>query len=156
MRDSLVAAAEAYAKANPSPTPSPSPAASPPRSPAPARPTAAAPSVSPSPTPLPECAKDENSSECKIAKNLQEIQKLDLPIGWVDSGDDKYRRRPGSDLGGWWKQWCWHWPGWLITALAISFGAPFWFDLLNKFIAVRSAVKPHEKIPEERIEAVNQ
>lgn len=29
--------------------------------------------------------------------------------------------------------------GWLITALAISLGAPFWFDLLNKFINLRAA-----------------
>lgn len=29
--------------------------------------------------------------------------------------------------------------GWLITALAISFGAPFWFDLLTKFINLRGA-----------------
>jgi len=27
--------------------------------------------------------------------------------------------------------------GWLITALAISLGAPFWFDLLNKFVQLR-------------------
>ena len=35
--------------------------------------------------------------------------------------------------------------GWLMTALAISFGAPFWFDTLNKFMVVRSTVKPQEK-----------
>ncbi len=29
--------------------------------------------------------------------------------------------------------------GWLITALAISLGAPFWFDLLNKLMKVRGA-----------------
>jgi hypothetical protein len=40
--------------------------------------------------------------------------------------------------------------GWLPTVLAISLGAPFWFDLLNKFIVIRSAVKPKEKSPEER------
>ncbi|MEP6674686.1 MAG: hypothetical protein ABJA78_06015 [Ferruginibacter sp.] len=27
--------------------------------------------------------------------------------------------------------------GWLLTALAISLGAPFWFDLLNKFVQIR-------------------
>ncbi|WP_276482656.1 hypothetical protein [Paraflavitalea pollutisoli] len=27
--------------------------------------------------------------------------------------------------------------GWLITALAVSLGAPFWFDLLNKFVKLR-------------------
>jgi hypothetical protein len=39
--------------------------------------------------------------------------------------------------------------GWLLTAIAISLGAPFWFDMLNKIIIVRSTVKPHEKSPEE-------
>ena len=38
------------------------------------------------------------------------------------------------------------WLGFLITALAISLGAPFWFDLLNKFINLRvSGAKPDEK-----------
>ena len=27
--------------------------------------------------------------------------------------------------------------GWLITGLAVSLGAPFWFDLLNKFMNIR-------------------
>jgi hypothetical protein len=35
--------------------------------------------------------------------------------------------------------------GWFVTALAISFGAPFWFDTLNRFMVVRSTVKPQEK-----------
>jgi hypothetical protein len=39
--------------------------------------------------------------------------------------------------------------GLLITAFAISLGAPFWFDLLNKFMIVRATVKPKEKSPDE-------
>jgi hypothetical protein len=35
--------------------------------------------------------------------------------------------------------------GWLVTGLAISLGAPFWFDTLNKFMVVRSTIKPQEK-----------
>ncbi len=35
--------------------------------------------------------------------------------------------------------------GWAITALALSLGAPFWFDTLNKFMQLRSAVKPKDK-----------
>jgi hypothetical protein len=35
--------------------------------------------------------------------------------------------------------------GWILTAIALSFGAPFWFDLLNKFMVVRSTIKPQEK-----------
>jgi hypothetical protein len=33
----------------------------------------------------------------------------------------------------------------LLTAVAVSLGAPFWFDVLNKFIAFRSSGKPPEK-----------
>jgi len=35
--------------------------------------------------------------------------------------------------------------GYLLTALAVSFGAPFWFDLLNKFIQLRGAGKKPEE-----------
>jgi hypothetical protein len=42
-----------------------------------------------------------------------------------------------------------HWAGWLITALAVSLGAPFWFDMLNKIMVVRSTVKPSEKSGDE-------
>jgi hypothetical protein len=31
-----------------------------------------------------------------------------------------------------------------MTALAISLGAPFWFDMLNKVMSVRSAGKAPE------------
>jgi hypothetical protein len=43
--------------------------------------------------------------------------------------------------------------GWILTILAISLGAPFWFDLLNKFMNIRSAGKsPDEaaKKPEKK------
>jgi hypothetical protein len=35
--------------------------------------------------------------------------------------------------------------GWFITALAGSLGAPFWFDLLNRFINIRNAGKAPEE-----------
>lgn len=36
--------------------------------------------------------------------------------------------------------------GWLITALAVSLGAPFWFDLLNKVMKIRgTGSKPEEE-----------
>ncbi|MBC7745614.1 MAG: hypothetical protein H7096_10965 [Flavobacterium sp.] len=36
-----------------------------------------------------------------------------------------------------------HFFGFLLTAIAISLGAPFWFDLLNKLMKLRSSIK-HE------------
>ncbi len=102
---------------------------------------------------LEEACKDEDSPKCKYVATQQQIQSLGLPIGWDQKNDPK-RYWTGwtwkGDKGGWWEQVMWHWLGWLLTALAISLGAPFWFDLLNKFIVVRSAVKPHEKSPEEK------
>ena len=42
--------------------------------------------------------------------------------------------------------------GWLLTAFAISLGAPFWFDTLNRLMVIRSTVKPKEKSGEEASE----
>ena len=39
--------------------------------------------------------------------------------------------------------------GWFITAVATTMGAPFWFDILNKVMVIRSTVKPNEKSPPE-------
>ena len=39
--------------------------------------------------------------------------------------------------------------GWILTAIAISLGAPFWFDSLNKIMVIRSTVKPQEKSKDE-------
>jgi hypothetical protein len=66
----------------------------------------------------------------------EDLKSLTLPIG--GSPLDDFKGRPFRSLG-----------GWLLTALAASLGAPFWFDLLNKLMVVRSTVKPHEKSPEE-------
>jgi hypothetical protein len=35
-----------------------------------------------------------------------------------------------------------HLAGWIITAVAVSLGAPFWFDTLNKFMNVRAGGRP--------------
>ena len=57
-----------------------------------------------------------------------------------------------SSLGlGWnsWKLWedfKWHSiPGWLITILALSLGAPFWFDLLKKVVNIKNELQPKPK-----------
>jgi hypothetical protein len=42
--------------------------------------------------------------------------------------------------------------GWLIVAFAATLGAPFWFDVLNKVMVIRSTVKPNEKSPNEASE----
>lgn len=38
--------------------------------------------------------------------------------------------------------WFWKLFGLLLTGVAVSLGAPFWFDLLDRFMVVRSTLKP--------------
>lgn len=72
-----------------------------------------------------------------------------IPLGWVykqepnQTEQDFQRdwRRVPSTAGGWLMKLA----GLLFTTFAISLGAPFWFDILNKFMVVRSTVKPDEK-----------
>jgi hypothetical protein len=52
-------------------------------------------------------------------------------IGW---GPEESERNNPTD-------WLLRILGWLISIAAISLGAPFWFDTLNKFINIRSAGK---------------
>jgi hypothetical protein len=78
----------------------------------------------------------------------QKIESLPFPIGW-----DSQRPVWAWELkGNQWVGMAGRWLGWLLTAIAISLGAPFWFDLLNKIMVIRSTVKPHEKSPEESSE----
>lgn len=78
----------------------------------------------------------EKWSEAKV----REFVSLGLPLGW--SRTAFYETDP----------WVWikRVLGWMVTTLAISLGAPFWFDVLNKIMVIRSTVKPHEKSPEEK------
>jgi hypothetical protein len=69
-----------------------------------------------------------------------------LPIGWPALPHPAYGMR--------WMNGCFGGAllrllGWLLTALAVSLGAPFWFDLLNKFVNVRQGMKRPELAPKE-------
>jgi len=162
-RDSLVAAAAQYAANNPAPTvpasssPSPeaSPSASPGASPSPS--PKASPSTSPSRTSSTDTASSKPTpsptpcdARCRVDSNLKEIDKLGLPIGWILGDPNKPQTDPRQFRGVEPADWLLRFLGWIITALALSLGAPFWFDLLNKFMVVRSTVKPKEKSPEEK------
>lgn len=91
-----------------------------------------------------------NASSKSIEELRSELQSLNLPIGWVLQQEptdkqktllDDPRAVPGS-VGG----WIYKIAGIIFTAIAASQGAPFWFDLLNKFIDLRGVgKKPEEK-----------
>ena len=86
-------------------------------------------------------------AEEKIQLAKKELGTLGLPLGWVENTPANaldLRRVPDGA-----NEWVLKLLGLLITGLAISQGAPFWFDLLNKFIVIRSTVKPKEKSQEQ-------
>jgi hypothetical protein len=72
-----------------------------------------------------------------------------LPLGWSQGWGAPERTSDPKDI---WNFWAGPLLGWLITAFAAMLGAPFWFDVLNKIMVIRSTVKPHEKSPEESSE----
>jgi hypothetical protein len=84
---------------------------------------------------------DTTFGRAETNRVTNELNALDLPIGL----ENYNRPRNAGD-------WVRMIGGILITAFAVTLGAPFWFDALNKMMVIRSTVKPHEKSPEESSE----
>ena len=84
----------------------------------------------------------EADNEQRTGQLDARVNELGLPIGWVFHPEDPADPRafPDEVLPFVLKLF-----GLLLTGFAISQGAPFWFDLLNRFMVVRSTVKPAEK-----------
>lgn len=153
LRGSIANAAETYletAKPPATPTPAPTPCVATPAAPCP-EPTA-------TPTPLTEAEEGEarrkrtRAAREKVLETKAQLDELGLPLGWVAGKDETgkpinvgdLRRTPDTKWG-----WLLKALGLVLTGLAISQGAPFWFDLLNKFMVIRSTVKPKEKSQEQ-------
>ncbi len=100
----------------------------------------------------------------RIATARQALEQVAMPIGWrrwsppshaphalpvpmqLCEGSNAPSCQRNEWLGADWLPVA---AGWLATAFAVMLGAPFWFDVLNRFMVIRSTVKPHEKSPEE-------
>jgi len=157
LRRAVAASAEREIK-NYQSSPTPAEAAT---SPAPAPAPGTAEGAPPAPAPAAPSTADRGTMIS--SKAIAEIQNLGLPIGWGVAGRQSYiqafdaldRSRPTDEfkifgvgmvfiglhltMG----------LGWLMTALAVTLGAPFWFDILNRLVVIRATVKPHEKSREE-------
>lgn len=72
-------------------------------------------------------------------------QDVPLPMGWMKHNYPDASN--GFDLLGWLAKLC----GLLLTTFAISLGAPFWFDLLNKLVNMRNTgAKPDTKTDQQK------
>ena len=63
----------------------------------------------------------------RIDATLRQLDSSGLSIGWPD-----HRQRTAAD-------WLITVLGWLVTAVAVSLGAPFWFDVLNRVSNLRTS-----------------
>jgi hypothetical protein len=92
-------------------------------------------------------ASDTTKSYDELANQLD---KIGLPIGWTKTKDGTIYPEAQMCTGVDACEFTWGKlfkavVGWFVTAFAIMLGAPFWFDVLNRFMVVRSTVKPSEK-----------
>lgn len=82
-----------------------------------------------------------------------QLSSLALPIGWISPASAADRAAgqalpSGAGLADQWEALLLrHGIGWLLTALAATLGAPFWFDMLNRVMSIRSAGKAPEEQP---------
>jgi hypothetical protein len=83
-------------------------------------------------TPAGEPTKKLEEAMAKIGS----VSAAGVPLGWD---------APGAVPKDVWPDWPIKVIGFLATAFAISLGAPFWFDLLKKFVSVRAAGKLEPK-----------
>jgi hypothetical protein len=109
---------------------------------------AAAENYAKTPLPTPDPGAGERTAQQQYEESVKrieqmrgEINELGLPVGWSWEPMTVNPRGLPASGGGWLLKIV----GFILTALAVSQGAPFWFDLLNKIIVVRSTVKPREK-----------
>jgi hypothetical protein len=88
-------------------------------------------------TPAGTAVQDTTARVQLLQERIHELNTLGIPMGWPDP-DGPPRGRSWFLLKV---------MGLLLTAGAASLGAPFWFDMLNKFMSVRSAGKAPEESP---------
>ncbi len=85
---------------------------------------------------VPEKPDDLKKAFNQLQEQLNQVEKITLPLGWSETTLPKGY------------QWIIKIIGLVITALASSLGAPFWFDLLNKFTRLRVSGQVPKKASE--------
>jgi hypothetical protein len=92
--------------------------------------------------------KDNSDAQRKLedaVDNVESVAKAGVPLGWAQAATSKEDpRHIRFDSPGGWVHWL---GGWLLTILAISLGAPFWFDTLSRLSRLRGTGKPETPLP---------
>lgn len=83
------------------------------------------------------------SADISYASAKTQLEGFALPIGWSDESLANFNNKSKPAIV---YELIF---GWLMTAFAGTLGAPFWFDMLNKVVAIRSTTKPKSKSAQE-------
>ncbi|QDA59908.1 hypothetical protein [Hymenobacter jejuensis] len=111
--------------------------------------------------PPPEFTVTARQSVDTLRKELLAMQKIGLPMGFGQAFDRKAEAKLTNlpedlkrrDANGDYKNTSviiWMLFGWLLTGLAMMVGAPFWFDVLNRFVNIRNLGPKPDTPNEER------
>ena len=99
---------------------------------------------------------DTQAADASYRTYRSQLDEIGLPIGWSDAGWHRtIADFPAVHAIPSWPALQWLLAliiliaGYLATAFAVMLGAPFWFDILNRLMIIRSTVKPKEKSPDE-------
>lgn len=77
-----------------------------------------------------------NRTLTAAANDVDKVVKVGIPMGWRGEAVPHGTSAIAMAIG-----------GWILTILAISLGAPFWFDTLSRFSRLRSSGKPETPLP---------
>ncbi len=81
------------------------------------------------------------------------LEKLGVPLGWTSDPDDPRFVYGTNDP---WRFVHHDLVGWLFTIIAISLGAPFWFDTLSRLSRLRGTGKPEPPMPASALGKANE
>jgi hypothetical protein len=138
LQSAIAATAAPPASAQPIPTPKSPPSQTP----------ATAPTTAPATdTPEPDLTTSLRSAVDDLTEAVKQMNLSTLPLGWSD--------QPLPHDGFEWVTFsAQKLVGLLITALSVGMGAPFWFDLLNRLVNLRSNGRPPE-VPESKTQGAS-
>jgi hypothetical protein len=81
-------------------------------------------------------AKPGGQSLDGAANDVDKVVKVGIPMGWTGAAVPHGAGGIALSVA-----------GWILTILAISLGAPFWFDTLSRLSRLRSSGKPETPLP---------
>jgi hypothetical protein len=100
----------------------------------------ATPTATPEPTATPNAGGTPLSASAQklngAADDVDQVVKVGIPMGWRGEAVPHGGGEIAMSVG-----------GWILTIIALSLGAPFWFDTLSRLSRLRSSGKPETPLP---------